>query len=162
MKKERMRELVLYVVFGVLTTLVNFVVYFPIYYALGSEWEFLLFGHVAIKSYALASVISWLVAVAFAYVTNKLLVFGSKSWEKKLVVREVLSFYGARLFSLGVELFGLYLMNDLMGFGRFHLTAAGHEINGEDLSKLLMQFVVIALNYVFSKLWIFAKTKGER
>lgn len=157
-----MRELILYVVFGVLTTLVNFVVYFPIYYALGSGWEVRLFGLVAIKSYALASVISWLAAVAFAYVTNKLLVFGSKSWEKKLVVREVLSFYGARLFSLGVELLGLYLMNDLMGFGRFNWTAVGHEINGEDVSKLLMQFVVIVLNYVFSKLWIFAKTKGER
>lgn len=157
-----MRELILYVVFGVLTTLVNFVVYFPIYYALGSGWEVRLFGLVAIKSYALASVISWLAAVAFAYVTNKLLVFGSKSWEKKLVVREVLSFYGARLFSLGVELLGLYLMNDLMGFGRFNWTAVGHEINGEDVSKLLMQFEVIVLNYVFSKLWIFAKTKGER
>jgi putative flippase GtrA len=157
-----MRELVLYVVFCVLTTLVNFVVYFPIYYALGSDWEVRLFGLVTLKSYAVASVIAWLAAVAFAYVTNKLLVFGSRSWEKRVVAREALSFYAARLFSLGVELLGLYVMNDLMGFGRFNWAALGREINGEDVSKLLMQFVVIVLNYVFSKLWIFTKTKGER
>lgn len=162
MKKERMRELILYVIFGVLTTVVNFVVYFPIYYALGSGWEAHLFGVVTLRAYAVASVVAWLAAVAFAYVTNKLLVFQSRSWEKKLVAREVLSFYGARLVSLGVELAGLYLMNDLMSFGRFNRAILGYEINGEDASKLIMQFVVIALNYLFSKLWIFAKTKGER
>ncbi len=157
-----MRELVLYVVFGVLTTAVNFAVYFPIYYALGSGWEASLFGFVTIRAYALASVIAWLAAVAFAYLTNKLLVFKSRSWEKRLVLREVASFYAARVFSLGVEILGLYIMNDLMGFGRFSRALLGYEINGEDIAKLIMQVVVIVLNYVFSKLWIFAKSKGER
>lgn len=162
MNKERIRELVLYVVFGVLTTLVNFVVYFPLYYALGSGWEAHLFGVFTFKAYAVASVIAWLVAVAFAYVTNKLFVFGSKSWEKRLIAREIFSFYAARIFSLGVELLGLYLLNDLMSFGRFSGTVVGYAINGEDVSKVAMQVVVIVLNYVFSKLWIFAKRKDER
>lgn len=157
-----MRELVLYVVFGVLTTVVNFAVYFPIYYALGTGWEASLFGLVTIRAYALASVVAWLAAVAFAYVTNKLFVFKSRSWEKRLVLREVASFYAARVLSLGVEILGLYVMNDLMGFGRFSRALLGYEINGEDIAKLVMQVVVIVLNYVFSKLWIFAKSKGER
>ncbi len=157
-----MRELVLYVIFGVLTTVVNFAVYFPIYYALGSAWGASLFGLFTLRAYAVASVVAWLAAVAFAYVTNKLFVFGSRSWEKRLVAREVLSFYAARIISLGAELLGLYLMNDLLAFGRFDWTAIGYTINGEDISKLFMQFVVIVLNYVFSKLWIFTKTKGER
>jgi putative flippase GtrA len=157
-----MRELILYVVFGVLTTVVNFAVYFPIYNALGSGWEASLFGFLTIRAYALASVVAWLVAVAFAYVTNKLLVFGSKSWEKRLILREIASFYAARVFSLGVEILGLFVMNDILGFGRFNRALLGYEINGEDIAKLLMQVVVIVLNYVFSKLWIFAKSKGER
>ncbi len=157
-----MRELILYVVFGVLTTLVNFIVYFPIYYALGSSWELHLFGVFTLRAYAVATFIAWVFAVAFAYITNKLIVFRSKSWEKGLIVREAMSFYAARVFSLGVEIFGLFVMNDLLSFGRFDWMVFGYGINGEDIAKILMQVVVIVLNYVFSKLWIFAKKKGER
>jgi putative flippase GtrA len=158
---KKLRELVLYLIFGVLTTVVNFAVYYPLYYLMGSGWAFRLFGLFPIRAYAVASVVAWLAAVAFAYVTNKLLVFESRSWERRVVAREAASFYGARVLSLGVELLGLYLMNDLLAIGRFGWTVYGFSIGGEDISKLLMQAVVIALNYLFSKLWIFSKTKGE-
>ena len=72
--------------------------------------------------------------------------------------RELPSFLGARLFSLLVEEVGLWVMIDLCQLSEFDFTLIGFAFTGTDLSKLVMQVVVVILNYIFSKFIIF-KTK---
>ena len=139
--KKAVWEIVRYVFFGVLTTLINLAVYFLSNRVLGEE------------RYLVSNVIAWVLAVAFAYVTNKLWVFESKSWSRDVLIRELPGFFAARIFSLLVEEAGLFLMIDLMGFDRWTLLG----ISGDRIAKIVMQFVVIALNYVFSKLVVFSR-----
>lgn len=141
-------EVVRYIIFGLLTTAVNFIVYFTVTAVFGDH------------TYLAANVAAWVVAVAFAYVTNKLFVFDSKSWDKSVVVRELGAFVSARVFSLLVEEAGLYVMIGLWRFDRFVIDLAVMQIGGGTIVKLFMQFVVIVMNYVFSKLVIFRKKQG--
>ena len=99
-KKIVNKETILYVVFGVLTTLVNFVA-FKLFTMV---FDKLISSQLGVH---ISNVLAWIFAVAFAYVTNKLFVFESKSWEGKVLAKEIPSFVAARLFSLGVEELGL-------------------------------------------------------
>lgn len=139
------RELITYVIFGVLTTVVS-LVSFKIFDSILGE-----------KMYLLSNILSWIFAVGFAYVTNKLWVFESKSWKAKTVIKELSGFIGARLFSLGVEELGLWLLIDILNMGTIHFGILSFDINGNMIAKLIMQIVVVILNYVFSKLVIFKK-----
>lgn len=148
MNKKLLWELVRYVFFGVLTTLVNIVVYFAAGRVLGAGL------------YLVANVIAWVIAVAFAYVTNKLWVFDSKSWERHVILKEGAAFVSARVFSLVVEEIGLFVMIDALKFDAWSVVILGRALGGDAIAKLAMQFVVIVLNYVFSKLVIFKRKKG--
>lgn len=139
------RELITYVIFGVLTTVVS-LVSFKIFDSILGE-----------KMYLLSNILSWIFAVGFAYVTNKLWVFESKSWKAKTVIKELSGFISARLFSLGVEELGLWLLIDILNMGTIHFGILSFHINGNMIAKLIMQIVVVILNYVFSKLVIFKK-----
>ena len=141
-------EVVKYIFFGVLTTVVNFIVYFAITGIFGEE------------TYLAANIAAWVFAVAFAYVTNKLWVFDSKSWAKSVVMKELGAFISARVFSLAVEELGLYLMIDLMRLSEWSVDVMIMTVGGATIAKLFMQFVVIVMNYVFSKLVIFRKKQG--
>lgn len=147
MKKKLTGELIRYLVFGVLTTVVNFVVYFGCNAVLGKG------------NYLVSNVIAWVAAVTFAYITNKLYVFSSKSWDRRTLLKELPGFFAARLFSLGVEEAGLYLMIDVLHFDLWSWDLIVYDLNGATFAKLVMQFVVIVLNYVFSKWLIFARRK---
>lgn len=144
------KELISYVIFGALTTLVNFVTF----YILES---FILKGE---NAYLVNNAIAWFVSVVFAYVTNKLFVFDSKSWEIKIVAKEVTEFFGARILSFLIEEAGLWLFVDLMKFGEFSYTIFGFEITGNLIAKLVLSVIVVILNYFFSKLWIFKKKEN--
>ena len=126
------RELLLYVIFGAATTAVNFVVFYGMEKQTGTG------------AYLINNVIAWLAAVIFAYVTNKLFVFRVKSWAGKVVVRELVQFFGARVFSLAVEEAGLWLFVQLLQMNTM-------------IAKLVLAVVVVVLNYIFSKLVIFKK-----
>lgn len=141
-------EVARYIIFGLLTTAVNFIVYFAVTAVFGEH------------TYLAANVAAWVVAVAFAYVTNKLFVFESKSWKRGVIFRELGAFVSARVFSLLVEEAGLYVMIGLWRFDRFFIDLAIMRIGGGTLVKLFMQFVVIVMNYVFSKLVIFKNKQG--
>ena len=91
-KKIVNKETILYVVFGVLTTLVNFVA-FKLFTMV---FDKLISSQLGVH---ISNVLAWIFAVAFAYVTNKLFVFESKSWEGKVLAKEIPSFVAARLFS---------------------------------------------------------------
>lgn len=130
------KELVLYVVFGALTTAVSFISYYVCNTMLGIH-------------YLTSNIISWVLAVLFAYVTNKLFVFESKGIRGRELLREFSSFIVARLVSLCIEELGLWLM-----VGQMHVD--------ENISKLVMQVIVVIANYVFSKMFIFKKPTVEQ
>jgi len=92
---SKKKELVLYVVFGVLTTLVAFIVYQGLQWVLIPRW--------GPRSYLFSNTVAFIAAVIFAYVVNKLFVFEQKSWEPRLVVREAATFVSTRVFTLVLE-----------------------------------------------------------
>lgn len=143
------KEILLYLIFGVLTTLVN----------LFTFWAFTkIFGE---GLYLLNNAIAWVAGVVFAFVTNKLFVFDSKSWSAKIAGREFTEFVGARLFSFGVEEGGMWLFIDILGFGEKSLTVLGITVTGQISAKILLAVIVVILNYFFSKFIIFKKSKNQ-
>ncbi len=127
------REVLVYLFFGVLTTVVNYAVYLPCYNLLD-------------LSAAFSNIIAWAAAVTFAFLTNKPFVFQSHDWSAKVVVPELMKFVGTRLGTGGVETVILLVTVDLMGW------------NG-NLWKLLTSVLVVILNYIGSKLLVFRKEK---
>lgn len=143
------KEIISYVFFGVLATVVNLVSFKLFELILGE------------KLYLVTNVVSWLITVIFAYFTNKLWVFESKSWKANVVIKELIGFFGARIFSLVVEEAGLWLMIDICHMGNISWDILSVNINGNMIAKIIMQVVVVILNYVFSKLIIFKKKKND-
>ncbi len=150
------REIITYIIFGVLTTAVNLVTFYifkKIFISIGWEgvfnkllgsagWDEALELLGSGTDYLDATVIAWTVAVIFAFVTNKLIVFESKSWKPAVAGKEFVGFIGARLFSLLVELVFMFVMVTLLKWNDF-------------VAKFIVQVIVVILNYVFSKLLIF-------
>lgn len=128
---KKYKSFVAYAVFGVFTTIVNIVTYNVCYVNL----EF---------SNTISNIIAWVLAVTFAYLTNKVWVFDSKSWKWEALRREVPAFISCRLATGVMDLVIMFVAVDLLGW---------HAM----LMKLLSNILVIILNYVFSKLVIFKK-----
>lgn len=128
---DRYREIINYLIFGVLTTLVNFVFYFVLVNIFGMY-------------YIYANIIAWFFSVLFAYITNRIFVFERVNFSIKSIVKEGTLFFSARLFSGFVETAILYIMVDFMKIG-------------EGISKIVVAVVVVVLNYFFSKFIIFKK-----
>lgn len=139
------REIISYLIFGVLATIVNVVFYYVFGLVIGEN------------AYLINNIISWFITVAFAFVTNKIWVFQSKSWVFSVVREEVIGFFSARLFSLLLEEVGLYLLIDLIKLNKMKLDFIFFCITGTLLAKLIMQVVVVLTNYFFSKFLIFKK-----
>lgn len=126
-----------YLFYGVLTTVINIAVHLLTLHVLtGVTSDF-----IALNA---ATTISWVVAVLFAFITNKFFVFGSKSTEPKLFLREGLAFFGGRLFSYFFEL----VWNNITVMV-FHMP--------KGLSKILGQVVIVIMNYFISKFLVFKK-----
>ena len=128
MKKLLNRETITYLIAGVLTTILNIVV-FKGCNLIGIQ-------------YLISNVIAWVGAVIFAFVVNKLYVFQSKSWESAIVRKEFVAFISCRLLSLAFDMAFM-----LITVSYFHMN--------EDLAKILSNFFVVVMNYVASKLFIF-------
>ncbi len=138
-RKVISKEVFSYLFFGVTTTVVNFIV----------------FGLCENKMhYLAANVIAWVAAVVFAFVTNKLFVFDSKSWKPSVLFKEAVSFAGARLLTLGIEELGLWCFIDLLHLDKAFTLPF---ISGELGIKIVFSGIVVILNYFFSKLIIFKK-----
>ena len=157
------KEIILYIVFGVLTTLVNWVVYWltePLFKAAfhGDDVMFALFGmEITFTTFAifLANFIAWVAGVAFAFVTNKIWVFESKSWKPSVAIKEFWLFVTARLITGVLEWFGVPL---LVAIG------LNQPLFGVDgfVAKIVVSVIVIILNYVFSKLIIFKNKDKDK
>lgn len=124
-------DMVSYLFFGVLTTVVNYLVYLPLYNLAGI-------------SAAVSNMIAWAAAVAFAYVTNKPFVFKSHDWSMKTVLPELGKFVGCRAASGAMETALVFLTVDVCGWDG-------------NIWKLIISVVVVILNYVSSKLLVFRK-----
>lgn len=135
------RETLTYLIFGVLTTLVNYVVFWLFDRLLTEHWVLV------------TNAIAFVAAVAFAYVTNKLFVFESKSWAPKVVWKELIMFVAARLFSFGLEELGLLLARDVFHAASYTLLGIG----GLMIAKILLSVLTVVLNYFFSKFMVFTK-----
>lgn len=127
---NKIKEILWYGFFGVLTTLVNII-------------SFYLLDKTGMNVY-LNNFIAWFLSVLFAFVTNKLFVFNSKSLDKKVIIKEVVSFFFFRILSLGIDMAGMYICISMMNMNRM-------------ISKVLMNVIVIVANYIFSKIFIFKK-----
>ena len=125
------QDMILYVFFGALATLVNTASYYLCYNIIG-------------MSNVPSVIIAWLLAVVFAFFTNKLWVFKSKSFAPEVLKHEIPTFFGARLLTGLLDLGIMYLAVDVL------------HGNGT-VWKLISNILVIILNYVASKLIIFKK-----
>jgi putative flippase GtrA len=132
---KRYKEMILYIVFGVLTTAVNYGVYF-------------LFAHPVGFSVAVSNIIAWLAGVLFAFVTNKLLVFESKSLSARVFLWEFLSFVACRLFSGLLDTGIMVVCVDYLHYN-------------DMIIKILSNVIVVIINYVFSKFFIFTKKEKQ-
>ena len=145
---KKHREIIVYFIFGVLTTAVNLITFYVLETLFGRS-----------NSYLYNNLIAWVAGVVFAYITNKLIVFGSKSWSPSVVIRESAEFFGARIFSLAVEEAGLWLLIDLLRWGDFSKVIFGFTVTGGLVAKVILAVIVVILNYIFSKFIIFKKTE---
>ena len=147
LKKLLNRETILYIIFGVATTVVNYVVFHLLYNVLWNQSRSLT-----------ANAAAFVAAVIFAFVVNKLFVFESKSWSMDTLKREIPSFLAARIGSFGIEEAGLFLCEKVLKLGGIvAITLGGLSLDWITVVKVALAFVVVALNYVFCKLFIFKK-----
>ena len=136
---KKYEELVNYIIVGGLTTVVS----------LGSKWILLFTVLDATKPLELQAsvIISWICAVTFAYIANRIIVFKSKN---KKILKEITSFFGARLLTLGLEMIIMWFFVTLL------------KLDSDTwvfIWTLVTQVFILVLNYVFSKLFVFKKEK---
>lgn len=136
---KKYREIILYVIFGDATTAVNWIVY-----------------TVCIKVFSLemtlSNALAWIIAVLFAFVTNKIFVFESKDKSLGTILKEGVSFFGSRVATGVLEIFLPTLLFKI-GLDQSFLGIDGF------WAKAFVSVLVIILNYVFSKLIVFRKKK---
>ena len=147
---HKYREIVSYLFWGVMTTVVSWVTYSIFVGLFNTAAEISIFKFSFSLDIALANILSWICAVSFAFVTNKMFVFRSKSWKPHIVWPELWKFVSARLVTGIIEIIAVPA---LVGLG------LDQEIFGiaGSWSKVIVSVVVIILNYIFSKLFVFRK-----
>ncbi|WP_227452835.1 GtrA family protein [Clostridioides sp. ES-S-0108-01] len=126
---KRYKEIILYLFFGVLTTLVNMITY-------------LFFTRIVDLDFLIANFLAWLFSILFAYLTNKFFVFNSKKTDFIFFIKEFTSFVSCRLISGITEMLIMYIMINFLLINDF-------------IVKILTNIIVVILNFLFSKAIIF-------
>ena len=134
---DKYGEIIRYLIIGALTTLINIVTYFIVTHSFLNPKNSI--------ELQLAEIISWIVAVVFAYFTNRNIVF---KMEKNKNIKELISFFSSRIATLLIEMLIMYIFVSLLGFN-------------DKIIKIVTQILVIILNYIFSKFIVFKKTKDN-
>lgn len=132
---KKNKEIINYLIIGVLTTLISIGIYTILTISI-------LNPNNAIEL-QIANVISWIIAVLFAYITNRKYVFESKD---KNILGELIKFSGSRITTLLIEIVFMFIFVSLIHFN-------------DKIMKIIAQIIVIVLNYVFSKIFVFKKAK---
>ncbi|RHO37633.1 GtrA family protein [Clostridium sp. AM16-23] len=131
--KEKYGEIVRYLIVGILTTVVSLGTYY------GCVFTFL--NPENALQLQLANILSWIIAVTFAYAMSRIYVFQSK---QENILREMAAFYSSRLLTLFMDMAIMFIMVTLC------------RVN-DKLAKLVVQIVVTVANYVFSKIFVFRR-----
>ena len=126
---EKYKETFRYIIVGGLTTFVSIGSYYLI--------------RLILSDVTICTIFSWICAVLFAYIANRLFVFKSKN---KKYIKEITSFVGSRIFSLLVEIVVMLILTSLFKMN-------------DKIAKILVQFIILVLNYLTSKLFVFKKEK---
>ncbi len=132
---QKNKEIINYVIVGGCTTIVSLVTYYILSNILDIENDFY---------FTLANILSWIITVTFAYIANKIFVFKTKTNEFKETLKETTKFFSARIFTLLTEIVLMYILVKIIKIDNF-------------IAKLLMQFIILVLNYLLSKLVVFKK-----
>lgn len=128
MKKLLNSEWVKYIIFGVLTTFINILSYF-------------ILNKIGLL-YTISNSIAFIVSVIFAFITNKIYVFGSKKLEIEIVIKEAITFISSRLASFVMDTLLMLLLIEILSMNDF-------------IAKLIVNIIVIVVNYILSKFIIF-------
>lgn len=139
------REIIMYLIMGGLTTVVSWGTYTLFVKVLPISNED--------TSILVANILSWICAVLFAYITNKLWVFQSYNWERSFLLLEFGKFVSTRFATGLLEIVGVPLLV------RLGLNQKIFGIQGM-LSKVIVSILVVLLNYIFSKLFIFKEKEA--
>lgn len=131
MKHKAYNELISYLFWGVMTTLVNYIIYFAC-------------TKVLLAHYLASNIFAWVLSVIFAFLVNKIFVFKSRSWGASDTLCQISQFISARIFSLGLETFLLFVFVRFLGYD-------------DSIIKIAAGIVVVIVNYIFSKWIIFKK-----
>ena len=134
---KKYQEIINYLIVGVLTTVVSIVTYFLFSLILDIENNIL---------FILANVLSWICAIIFAYITNKKFVFNTTTSNKKEEVKVFSMFVSSRITTLLIELAFMFITVKVM-------------LINDKIAKVVAQFIVIVLNYILSKLFVFKKNR---
>ena len=132
------KEIINYLIFGVLTTIVSLVTYYICVFTFLDPDN-------AIQL-QIANVISWIISVAFAYITNRKFVFESKEKNK---IKEASKFVTSRIATLLMDMAIMYVGVTVLRFN-------------DKIMKLISQVVVIVMNYILSKILVFKKEKNNK
>ena len=128
---NKYKESILYLLFGGCSVIVNIVVYY-------------ISAHIFELSTVISNIIAWIIAVIFAYITNKIWVFESKSWNKEVIFDEVPSFFTFRIITGIIDIAIMFIFVDKLYFN-------------DMIVKVISNIIVIILNYLASKFIVFKK-----
>ena len=131
------KEIINYLIFGILTTIVSLLTYYILVFTI-------LNPNNAIEL-QIANIISWITCVTFAYITNRKYVFYSKD---KKITKEIIKFYSSRLTTLFLDMMIMYIFVTKLQFN-------------DKIIKVIVQILIIILNYILSKILVFKKIKEE-
>lgn len=126
---SKLKEVISYLMFGVLTTVISIAAFHICYEITG-------------LSSLISNIISWVISVSFAYVTNRLFVFSERAKGLEAVTHEAVRFFSSRTGTLIIETVMIVISVDVLGFDG-------------TVMKVISNVIVVILNYVFSKLFVF-------
>lgn len=134
---KKYNEVIRYLIIGILTTLVSLSVYYVLVFTIFDPHKPL--------DLQIVNIISWVISVTFAYFTNRKFVFKTTH---KITIYEAINFYTSRLSTLGIDMFLMYLLVTVCNFN-------------DKIIKLIVQVIIIILNYLLSKFIVFKKKTNE-
>lgn len=129
------KQLIMYALFGILTTLVNITAYF-------------FFVRFISLDFFISNLLAWIISILFAYITNRIYVFKSKASGIRNLMREVFLFIATRLFSGVLDMVALYMFVETLSFK-------------DGVSKLITNIMVIFTNYLFGRLIVFKNGRSH-
>ena len=132
---NKYQEIIKYLIFGVLTTIISLVTYYLLVFTILNPNNPI--------QLQIANIISWITCVTFAYITNRKYVFNSQN---RNIISEIIKFYSSRLTTLFIDILIMFIFVTVLHFN-------------DKIIKLIVQFIIIILNYILSKILVFKKNK---